>query len=277
MCTRIFRKQRRGPLTSERNDRHIPRVAGFFPMHVLSVRPLLLLLTFVVSPALFADPAKEAVAAVLKLRSQSGYSWEVTINQPGTSAYNPPRTKHGAITSEGEMVLEQTWADGRTVELISRPDGAAVVRTTKGWATKNELSDLARTAKRGSPEASWLKVALAAFDSMTPEEELTRLLNEAKAYTGTGDKIEAELTDRGASFWLGSARLIPDATGTLHLRLRDGLVRECHIHAEGNRSAGNTEGRKATPATFECAMTFSYSTPPSIPFDAKQKLKEAIR
>ncbi|HEX2852640.1 MAG TPA: hypothetical protein VHO24_05330 [Opitutaceae bacterium] len=244
-------------------------------MHAPFVRPAFLIFTLALLPGVFAAPADDAVAAVLKLRSQPGYSWDVTIGKPGSSAYSPPRTKHGAMTSEGEMVVEQIWPDGRTVEIISRSDGAAVVRATKGWATKRELSDVSRTAKRGSSEASWLKVALAAFEFMTPEEELTRLLNEAKNYTRAGDKIEAELTDRGASFWLGSARMIPDATGTLNLRLRDGLIRECRISAEGDKNMGTTVGSKTTSIAFECHMTFSYSTPPAIPFEAKQKLNDA--
>lgn len=246
-------------------------------MHVPFVRPALLIFALLSLPNLRADPAADAVAAVLKLRSQPGYSWDVSTNKPGTSVFVPPRTKHGSITAEGEMVLEQIWSDGRTVETIIRPNGAAVVRTTKGWATKKELTDLARTAKRGSSEASWLKVALASFECMTPEEELTRLLNEANNYSRTGDKIAAELTDRGASFWLGSARLIPDASGTFQLRLRDGQIRECQIRAEGDKNFGATAGSKTTAVGFECNMTFSYSTPPSIPFDAKQKLNEAGR
>lgn len=246
-------------------------------MHVPFVRPTLLLFTLVLLPHVFAGPADDAVAAVLKLRSQPGYSWDVTINKPGTSVYNPPRTKHGAMTPEGEIVMEQIWPDGRTVETITRRDGASVVRTTKGWATEKELAELARTAKRGSPEASWLKVALSTFDAMTPEEELTRLLNEARDYTSTGDKIEAQLTDRGASFWLGSVRLIPDASGNFSLRMRDGLIRECRISATGDKNLSATAGSKTTGVLFECTMTFSYSTPPYIPFEAKQKLNEAGR
>jgi hypothetical protein len=244
-------------------------------MHTAPARLSLLFLLVNSFPALHADPADEAVAAVLKLRAQPGYSWDVSTSKPGSSVSVPPRTKHGSITATGEMMLELIWADGRSVETIIRPDGTGVVKATDGWKTKNELMALSRSAKRGGPESSWVRLALASLECKTVEEELTRLLNEAKGYERTGDKISAVLTDRGASFWLGSARLIPDATGTLQLRMRDGLIRECRISAEGDRNMGAKIGSATTPVAFECTMTFSYSTPPSVPFDAKQKLNDA--
>jgi hypothetical protein len=244
----------------------------FNPMQISLARSGLWFLLLLPFGNVRADPAADAVAAVLKLRSQPGYSWEVSTTKPGTAFPAPARTKRGAMTATGEMILDQTWPDGRTIETITRRNGAAVARTSEGWKTKNELSALSRTARRGSPDASLLRLTLSAFDSGTPEEELTRLLNDAKDYVKTGDKIEAVLTDRGASYWLGSNRLIPGATGKVQLRLRDGLIRECRINATGER---NGNGGDSTPLAFECVMTFAYSTPPAIPLEAKLKLDES--
>lgn len=244
-------------------------------MQTQLARLALFFLSFISAAASQADPASEAVSAVLKLRSQPGYSWDITTTKPGSSISVPARTKHGSIAGTGEMMLEQIWPDGRSVETIIRPDGTGVVRATDGWKTKSELLALSRTTKRNQPEFSWLQRALESLEADTIEEDLTRLLNEAKDYERSGDKITAVLTDRGASFWLGSARMIPGATGSLQMRLRDGLIRECRISAEGDKNMGAKVGSTTTHVAFECTMSFSYSSPPLVPYDAKQKLNEA--
>src|SRR5689334_24872029 len=76
-----------------------------------------------------ATPADEAVAAVMKLRARPEYTWEISTTKPGDpDSLPPPRTVHGAMTDNGEMIVEQIWADGLTLESVSRRDGTAVVR-----------------------------------------------------------------------------------------------------------------------------------------------------
>ncbi len=82
------------------------------------------------------------------------------------------------------------------------------------------------------------------------------------------------LTPRGASFWLGSGRQLANTSGTLHLRLRGGLIREFRITAEGEKAAGR-DGSDRVHVEFESTTTFSYARPPAVPFEAKQKLNEA--
>jgi hypothetical protein len=221
-----------------------------------------------------ANPEDDAVAAVLKLRGQQGYSWETITTRPGTATPAPPRSRSGAISADGDMAFENTWADGRVVRAVSRRNGDTVVRSETGWISKSELAELSR--KRGSPQATWSRLAITSLEAMTPEEELTRLLNDCTSYTQSGDRIEAVLTERGASFWLGSGRLIRRATGTMHLRIRDGLIRECHISAEGNKVIG-ADGDKTVPVEFESTTTFNYSARPDIPDEARQKLDALSR
>ena len=216
-----------------------------------------------------ARPDEDAVAAVLKLRS--GYSWETAITQPGTANPPPPRTRSGSITAEGEVVVENTWPDGRVVRAVSRRDGAVVVQAETGWITRSQLAELSRTAKRNGSVTAWARLAVTALEAMTPEEELNRLLNDCTDYTQTGDRIEAVLTERGASFWLGSGRLIRRATGTMQLRLHDGLIRECHISVEGNKAVGPT-GDGSAHVEFESTTKFNYSSSLPVPDAAREKL-----
>src|SRR5258708_4032727 len=86
--------------------------------------PLLLVLT---PQFARAEPADEAVEAVLKLRTQRGYSWDVSTGKGGvTGQPKLPRTKHGTVTAEGEMYLEQIWPDGLVLETVVSRDGAVV-------------------------------------------------------------------------------------------------------------------------------------------------------
>lgn len=226
--------------------------------------------------SLGATPADEAVAAVLKLRTRSEYIWDVSTTKPGEWP-NPARTKHGALVSSGETILEQIWPDGLVLETVMRPDGAAVVRTPDGWYTKAELATLSRRPKRGSTQGKWLSYATDALESTTLEEELTQLLNDAKAYERSGDEITATLTERGASYWLGSRRLISKATGTIYLRLQDGLIRECHTTAEGEEPT-NASGTEFRHVAYESRITFNYSVlPPPIAAEAKLKLDALSR
>jgi hypothetical protein len=221
-----------------------------------------------------AEPADEAVSAVMKLRTRSEYTWDVSTGKSGEWD-SLPRTKHGAMTSTGEMILEQIWPDGLVLETITRPNGAAVVRTPDGWYTKSELNELSRKPKRGGSQSKWLRFATDAFEPPTPEEELTHLLNDTTSCERSGDNLDATLSERGATYWLGSTRLVPRATGTVHLRLRDGLIRECHIVAEGEQPV-DYAGTNFRPVAFESTLTFNYSaSAPPIPSEAKQKLDAA--
>jgi hypothetical protein len=245
------------------------------PLSFLRFLPAALLLSV---PLLTrAEPADDAVDAVLQLRKQNGYAWEVSTSKGGVAGQPKlPRTKRGSVNAAGDIYLEQVWPDGLVLETVIRRDGA-VVHTPDGWFTRNELSDISRQAKRSTPRSPWLSLALASLDSLTPEEELTRMLNDAKDYERDGDKIDAVLTERGATYWLGSARLIPNATGEVHIRLRNGLIRECRIVAEGEKPAGAVAGHTSTThVEFETTITFDYSGGATvIPYEAKQKLKQA--
>ena len=109
------------------------------------------------------------------------------------------------------------------------------------------------------------------------EEELTQLLNDATSYERSGDEITATFTERGATYWLGSRRLIPKATGRIYLRLQDGLLRECRISAEGQEPT-NATGTEFRPVAYESRITFNYSVvPPTIASEAKQKLDSLSR
>jgi hypothetical protein len=257
-----------------RDQRWRFEIRGRFPSLRLMRLPLLrILFPFIAlfAGSLRADPADDAVAAVLKLRSRGEYIWDVSTTKPGVY-FNPPRTKHGGVTSNGETVLEQIWADGLVLETVIRPDGSSVVRTPDGWFTKAELENLSRRPKRGSNSGKWLHLAADALEPMTLEEELTHLLNDSTAYERDGDTITATLSERGATYWLGSTRLIAKATGTVRLRLQDGLIRECRITAEGEETTNST-GTEFRHVAFESVITFNYSVTPSpIAIEAKQKL-----
>ena len=230
-------------------------------------------LAFIAPTFLRAEVADEAVEALLNLRKQDGYSWEVSTAKGGVNNLSQlPRTKHGSINAAGEIYLEQVWPDGLVLETVVRRDGA-VVHTPDGWYTKSELSNFSRQTKRGTPQSPWFRYALNAFEITTPEEELTRMLNDAKDYARVGDKIEALLTERGATYWLGSTRLIPNATGHVSIRLRNGLIRECRISAEGEMPNGPTGNTKHVE--FEIAFIFDYTGGSfAVPYEAKQKLRQ---
>lgn len=243
-----------------------------------ALRNRLLLLIFLLatgSAEARIDPiADEAVAAVMKLRSRPEYTWEISILKPGDpSQPAQPRTIHGAMTGSGEMIVEQIWPDGLVLETISRRDGTAVIRTPDGWFSRAELEQLSKRPKRG--QSKWIWFATEALDLMTPEEQLTRMLNDTTSCERNGDIIDAVLSERGASFWLGSGRLMRNATGKVQIRLRDGFIRECRLSVEGEQPL-DTNGTKSTHIAFESALTFNYSaTAPAIAEEAKRKLDEA--
>jgi hypothetical protein len=250
----------------------------FMPFPALrSLLPFLFFLSATVSANARIDPiADEAVAAVMKLRSRPEYTWDISILKPGDpSLPAQPRTVHGAMTGTGEMIVEQIWPDGLVLETISRRDGAAVIRTPDGWFSKAELEQLSKRPKRG--QSKWLWFATEALEPMTPEEQLTRLLNDTTSCERNGDIIEGVLSERGASFWLGSGHLVRNATGKVQLRLRDGLVRECRFSVEGEQPLDGA-GAKSQHISFESVLTFNYSaSPPAIAEEAKRKLDEARR
>jgi hypothetical protein len=251
------------------------------PFPALRSRLLLLLLLLFLSAAGQAnariDPvADEAVAAVMKLRSRPEYTWELSTLKPGDpSLPAQPRTVRGAMTSSGEMIVEQIWPDGLILETISRRDGTAVIRTPDGWFSKAELEQLSKRPKRG--QSKWIWFALNALDPTTPEEQLTHMLNDTTSCERNGDTIDGVLSERGASFWLGSGRMVPHATGKLQIRLRDGFIRECRLSVEGEQPLDDT-GARSMHISFESALTFNYSaSPPAIAEEAKRKLDEARR
>lgn len=223
------------------------------------------------------DPiADEAVAAVMKLRSRPEYTWEISTIKPGDpSLPAAPRTARGAMTASGEMILEQIWADGLVLETISRRDGTAVVRTPDGWLSRTELEQLSKRPKRG--QSKWLWFATEALDPMTPEEQITRMLNDTTSCERTADGIDAVLSERGASFWLGSGRLVRNATGKVKIRLRDGFIRECRLSVEAEPPQ-DTNGTRSSHIAFEISLTFNYSTSaPAVAEEAKRKLDESRR
>jgi hypothetical protein len=224
---------------------------------------------------LVAAPLDDAVAAVLRLRSQGGYSWETTTTKPGVTASTPPHTSSGSVNAGSEKVVENVWADGRVVRLVTRRNGAVVVHTEDGWISRAELAERVRTAKRGGPQAAWLRLAQEALEAMGPEQVLNRVLNDCGTCEQNGDNIDAVLTERGATYWLGSVRLVRQATGTLHLRLRDGLISEFRISAEADKPIGSS-GTQSVHVEFESTTTFTYSPPPPIPDEAKEKLDEGL-
>lgn len=232
------------------------------------VSPAFLLL----APPVFGAPAAdEAVEAVLNLRKQAGYSWEISTGKTGIESPSElPRTKHGAINAAGEIYLEQIWPSGLILETITTRDGT-VIHTPDGWYTRAELENFSRQGRRG-PRSTWLRFALASLENVMPEEELTRMLNDSKDHARTGENIDALLTERGATYWLGSARLIPNAAGHVHLRLRNGLIRECRISAEGEFSGGSKGD--TTRYEFETTFLFDYTGGAfTIPHEARKKLK----
>lgn len=240
--------------------------------------PLLRLVPFLLSPLILSagvtpSPiADEAVAALMKLRSRAAYTWEISTLQPGDPALPaPPRTVRGAMTNTGDMQIEQTWLDGLVLETVSRRDGTTVLRTPEGWFSKRELTQFTTGAMKREPK--WLALALEAGEPMTPEEQITRLLNDSVAWERRGHLIDMTLSERGASYWIGSGRLVPNATGRVQLRLENGLIRECRLIVEGDSS-----GAKPSKISFETVLTFDYyRSPPPIAEEATRKLAEAGR
>ncbi|MEO7412326.1 MAG: hypothetical protein ABIZ81_03125 [Opitutaceae bacterium] len=224
-------------------------------------------------PSLIAD---EAVAAVMKLRSRPQYTWDISTIKPGDPSLPPqPLTMRGAMTSSGEMWIEQIWPDGLLLETVSRRDGTSVVRTPEGWFSKTELDQLSREPRRG--QFKWLWLATEAFEPMTPEEQLTRMLNESTSWVRRSDIIDVTLSERGASYWLGSGRMVPNATGKVELRLSNGLIRECRLIVDGE-TLPSSAGAKSSSISFERVLTFDYSaSAPVIAEEAKRKLDEAVR
>jgi hypothetical protein len=224
---------------------------------------------FLTAASAQTNPADQAVSAVMKLRAQPEYTWEVSMPKSGDpSLPAPARTVRGAMTDSGEMVVEQIWADGLVLESVSRKNGVAVVRTPEGWLTKTDIDKLLARPKPG--QSKWIWFANEALEAATPEEQLTQLLNDSTGWERKGDVITATLTQRGASFWLGSGRLVPNATGKMQLRLHNGFVQECRFSAEGDQPQGAS---RSSPITIEYIFTFNYSArAPSIAEEAKRKL-----
>ncbi|MEO6568674.1 MAG: hypothetical protein ABIO94_07905 [Opitutaceae bacterium] len=122
-------------------------------------------------------------------------------------------------------LIEQTWPDGLVLETVTQRDGATVVRTPEGWFSKRELEQRSTDPRRIQPK--WLALAVEALDPVSPEEQLPRLINESVAWERRSGAIETTLSQRGASFWFGSGRLVLNATGRVQLHLGNGLIREC--------------------------------------------------
>lgn len=247
------------------------------PAAALRIFPLFIFLFSVVGAQARIDPvADEAVAAVMKLRSRPEYTWEISTLKPGDpSLPAPPRTIHGAMTDSGEMIVEQIWADGLVLETISRRDGTAVIRTPDGWFSRAELEQLSHRPKRG--QSKWIWLATEALDAMSPEEQLTRMLNDTTSCERNGDTINGTLSERGASYWLGSGRLVRNATGKVQIRLRDGFIRECRLSVEAEQPV-DTNSPRSTHLSLESVFTFNYSaSAPAIAEEAKRKLDESRR